>query len=81
MPSDGCFQRQDPPLHPDLRATFKKLPYSLKGSTAMFLLTVIVAACNLALGYALAIWLGWATLPELGKKASAAAAPAETHGH
>jgi hypothetical protein len=46
----------------------------------MFLLTMIVAACNLALGYALAIWLGWANMPDLGKKASSEAA-ANTQVH
>ena len=40
----------------------------------MFLLTMIVAACNLALGYALAVWLGWANMPDLGKKVSGDAA-------
>ena len=46
----------------------------------MFLLTMIVAACNLALGYALAIWLGWATLPNLLHKASVDPAT-ETQAH
>lgn len=34
----------------------------------MFLLTLVVAATNFALGYALAVMLGWASLPDFGKK-------------
>jgi hypothetical protein len=47
----------------------------------MFLLTMIVAACNLVLGYALAVWLGWANMPNLPKKASGQTAVTDPHTH
>lgn len=47
----------------------------------MFLLTMIVAACNLVLGYALAVWLGWADMPSLPKKASGQSAATDSHSH
>lgn len=49
----------------------------------MFMLVLIVAVVNFALGYAVTVAGGWASLPELGKTAAAAAresaAPTRSH--
>jgi hypothetical protein len=46
----------------------------------MFMFTLIVAATNLVLGYALAIGLGWASLPDFGKKPASSQPSGSTHG-
>jgi UPF0716 family protein affecting phage T7 exclusion len=47
----------------------------------VFLLTLIVAATNFVLGYALAVLLGWASLPDIGRKAAAGEPSTPTHGN
>ncbi len=47
----------------------------------MFLLTLFVAATNFVLGYALAVAMGWASLPDLGRKAASSEPSAPTGGH
>jgi hypothetical protein len=47
----------------------------------MFLLTLIVATTNLALGYAVAVSLGWANMPEFGKKMPPSESAAPPQGH
>jgi hypothetical protein len=47
----------------------------------MFLLTMIIATANFALGYALAVWVGWASLPDFGKKPVAEGATTTAQGH
>lgn len=47
----------------------------------MFLLTLIVATTNFVLGYALAVSLGWANLPEFGRKAASSRTSSPSHGN
>jgi len=47
----------------------------------MFLLTLIVATANLALGYALAVAMDWASLPDFDKKPAASESAAPPHNH
>jgi hypothetical protein len=46
----------------------------------MLLLFLLIALTNFALGYVLAIYMGWARLPEWKRTASATQA-ADSHGH
>jgi hypothetical protein len=47
----------------------------------MFLLVLIIATANLALGYALAIWLGWGSLPDFGKKPASSEPASPPHSN
>jgi hypothetical protein len=56
-------------------------PICLAVEASMFLLTLIVATTNLALGYAVAVSLGWANMPDFGKKTPPSESAAPPHGH
>jgi len=56
-------------------------PIALPSRLPMFLLTLIVATTNLALGYAVAVSLGWANMPEFGKKMPPSESAAPPQGH
>jgi hypothetical protein len=47
----------------------------------MFLLTFIVATANLALGYALAVAMGWGSLPDFDKKPASSDSATLPHSH
>jgi hypothetical protein len=45
------------------------------------LLCLLISVTNFALGYALAIYMGWAKLPQWRRTAAATTRAADPHGH